>query len=193
MTALRLVYQLEDLLSSIQISLKLKLLIFVHDFSMFLSILLKEHLDLILNSVKHHLYGITSTQVSDNVHDFCLFSFMLLNIYHDAILCIIHWSIFSPLNICKMSDVEFGRLQARDMLQHLWTGPISNASVDVVQGSRSVEVRAVGVTKVILFWLAQRSSCQVFMISKILFVFSIWCVHAYAGCSHWSHFRGNSS
>lgn len=34
------------------------------------------------------------------------------------------------------------------MLQHLWTGPISNASVDVVQGSRSVEVRAVGVTKV---------------------------------------------
>ncbi|XP_023765538.1 alpha,alpha-trehalose-phosphate synthase [UDP-forming] 1 [Lactuca sativa] len=47
----------------------------------------------------------------------------------------------------KYSDVEFGRLQARDMLQHLWTGPISNASVDVVQGSRSVEVRAVGVTK----------------------------------------------
>ncbi|KAM3302197.1 alpha,alpha-trehalose-phosphate synthase [Capsicum chacoense] len=47
----------------------------------------------------------------------------------------------------KYSDVEFGRLQARDMLQHLWTGPISNASVDVVQGLRSVEVRAVGVTK----------------------------------------------
>lgn len=46
------------------------------------------------------------------------------------------------------ADVDFGRLQARDMLQHLWTGPISNASVDVVQGSRSVEVRAVGVTKV---------------------------------------------
>uniref|UniRef100_A0A0A9E3Z3 Trehalose-6-phosphate synthase n=1 Tax=Arundo donax TaxID=35708 RepID=A0A0A9E3Z3_ARUDO len=33
------------------------------------------------------------------------------------------------------------------MLQHLWTGPISNAAVDVVQGSRSVEVRSVGVTK----------------------------------------------
>ncbi|XP_022139989.1 alpha,alpha-trehalose-phosphate synthase [UDP-forming] 1-like [Momordica charantia] len=47
----------------------------------------------------------------------------------------------------KFADVEFGRLQARDLLQHLWTGPISNASVDVVQGSRSVEVRAVGVTK----------------------------------------------
>ncbi|KAL5736646.1 hypothetical protein ACOSP7_031108 [Xanthoceras sorbifolium] len=47
----------------------------------------------------------------------------------------------------KYADVEFGRIQARDMLQHLWTGPISNASVDVVQGSRSVEVRAVGVTK----------------------------------------------
>eukprot|EP00257_Ricinus_communis_P006677 XP_002522296.2 alpha,alpha-trehalose-phosphate synthase [UDP-forming] 1 isoform X2 [Ricinus communis] len=47
----------------------------------------------------------------------------------------------------KYADVEFGRLQARDMLQHLWTGPISNAAVDVVQGGRSVEVRAVGVTK----------------------------------------------
>ncbi|OAY78691.1 alpha,alpha-trehalose-phosphate synthase [UDP-forming] 1 [Ananas comosus] len=47
----------------------------------------------------------------------------------------------------KYADVEFGRLQARDMLQHLWTGPISNAAVDVVQGSRSVEVRSVGVTK----------------------------------------------
>lgn len=46
------------------------------------------------------------------------------------------------------ADFEFGRLQARDMLQHLWTGPISNASVEVVQGSRSVEVRPVGVTKV---------------------------------------------
>ncbi|KAL4627367.1 hypothetical protein ACB092_05G161100 [Castanea dentata] len=48
----------------------------------------------------------------------------------------------------KYADIEFGRLQARDMLQHLWTGPISNASVDVIQGGRSVEVRAVGVTKV---------------------------------------------
>ncbi|KAI3495402.1 hypothetical protein L1887_37740 [Cichorium endivia] len=47
----------------------------------------------------------------------------------------------------KYADVEFGRLQAKDMLQHLWTGPISNASVEVVQGGRSVEVRAHGVTK----------------------------------------------
>ncbi|KAM1057757.1 hypothetical protein ACFX13_031725 [Malus domestica] len=47
----------------------------------------------------------------------------------------------------KYVDVDFGRLQARDMLQHLWTGPISNASVDVVEGSRSVEVQAVGLTK----------------------------------------------
>ena len=51
-------------------------------------------------------------------------------------------------NLTKNLDVEFGRLQARDLLQHLWTGPISNASLDVVQGSRSVEVRSVGVTKV---------------------------------------------
>ncbi|CAL5411526.1 unnamed protein product [Camellia sinensis] len=47
----------------------------------------------------------------------------------------------------KYADIEFGRLQARDMLQHLWTGLISNASVDVIQGRQSVEVRAVGVTK----------------------------------------------
>ena len=45
------------------------------------------------------------------------------------------------------------------MLQHLWSGPISNASVDVVQGGRSVEVRAVGVTKVNLCWLAASVSC----------------------------------
>lgn len=56
-------------------------------------------------------------------------------------------------------DLEFGRLQARDILQHLWSGPISNASVDVVQGGRSVEVRAVGVTKVNLCWLAASVSC----------------------------------
>eukprot|EP00271_Cylindrocystis_brebissonii_P011686 TRINITY_DN29599_c0_g1_i1.p1 TRINITY_DN29599_c0_g1~~TRINITY_DN29599_c0_g1_i1.p1 ORF type:complete len:1058 (+),score=166.06 TRINITY_DN29599_c0_g1_i1:961-4134(+) len=47
----------------------------------------------------------------------------------------------------KYADVEFGRVQARDMLQHLWTGPISNAAVDVVQGSKSVEVRPIGVSK----------------------------------------------
>lgn len=47
----------------------------------------------------------------------------------------------------RYADAEFGRLQARDMLQHLWTGPISNAAVDIVQGAKSVEVRPVGVSK----------------------------------------------
>ncbi|KAL5061678.1 hypothetical protein RYX36_023415 [Vicia faba] len=47
----------------------------------------------------------------------------------------------------KYADVEFGNLQARDMLQHLCTSPISSSSVEIVQGSRSVEVRALGVTK----------------------------------------------
>lgn len=47
----------------------------------------------------------------------------------------------------KYADTEFGRLQARDLLQYLWTGPISNAAVEVVQGRRSVEVRAIGVSK----------------------------------------------
>lgn len=47
----------------------------------------------------------------------------------------------------KHADLEFGRVQARDMLQHLWTGPISNAPVEIIQGGKSVEVRPVGVTK----------------------------------------------
>ncbi|CAI9290848.1 unnamed protein product [Lactuca saligna] len=47
----------------------------------------------------------------------------------------------------KYADLEFGRLQARDMLQYLWTGSISNASVDVVHGDCTVEVRPFGVTK----------------------------------------------
>jgi hypothetical protein len=51
------------------------------------------------------------------------------------------------------ADVEFGRLQARDLLQHLWTGPISNAPVNIVQGSKSVEVRPVGISKVRLIML----------------------------------------
>lgn len=61
----------------------------------------------------------------------------------------LHYKLIATISI--ILDVEFGRLQARDLLQHLWTGPISNASVDVVQGGRSVEVRAVGVTKVHAF------------------------------------------
>jgi len=47
----------------------------------------------------------------------------------------------------KYADVEFGRIQARDLLQHLWTGPISNAPVEIIQGGKSVEVRPVSVTK----------------------------------------------
>ncbi|GJW69917.1 hypothetical protein Tco_0126834 [Tanacetum coccineum] len=37
-----------------------------------------------------------------------------------------------------MQDIEFRRLQARDML---WTGPICNTSVEVVQREISVEFR----------------------------------------------------
>ena len=47
----------------------------------------------------------------------------------------------------RESDYEFGRTQAQDMLQHLLTGSISNSAVDVVRGSRSVEVRTFGVNK----------------------------------------------
>ncbi|KAJ0550730.1 putative alpha,alpha-trehalose-phosphate synthase (UDP-forming) [Helianthus annuus] len=47
----------------------------------------------------------------------------------------------------KYSDFEFRRRQAKDLLNHLRTGRISNASVDIVQGERSVEVRVNGVSK----------------------------------------------
>lgn len=42
---------------------------------------------------------------------------------------------------------EFGRLQARDMLMHLCSGPLSTAPVDLLQGAKSVEVRPMGVSK----------------------------------------------
>lgn len=133
-------------------------------FSTFSSTSLKGHRDLTLNNVKLHLFGITSMQV-------ILLSSSIFEIFQSCISCLQLFKVqsclqfsfsFFPfsLNISSfwwgffhVLDVEFGRLQARDMLQHLWTGPISNASVDVVQGLRSVEVRAVGVTKVTTLFL----------------------------------------
>ncbi|CAH2037263.1 unnamed protein product [Thlaspi arvense] len=72
----------------------------------------------------------------------------------------------------EYADAEFGRAQARDMLQYLCAGPISNASVDVVRGNHSVEVHAMGETKGaaigrILGELVHRKS----MITPIDFVF----------------------
>lgn len=71
-----------------------------------------------------------------------LLSFKLEIVASFQIIC----TIFQ--NLTMNADVEFGRVQAIDLLQHLCAS-LSNASVDVIQGSRSVEVRAVGVTKVI--------------------------------------------
>lgn len=103
-------------------------------FSMFLSTSQNEHLGHILKKGKLHLYGITDTQV--------------LQLCLGRHFCILHavFPFTDPLTI--IIDVEFGRLQAKDMLQHLSTGSISNASLEVFQGSRSIEVRAAGVTKV---------------------------------------------
>lgn len=101
---------------------------------MFLSTSQNEHLGHILKKGKLHLYGITDTQV--------------LQLCLGRHFCILHavFPFTDPLTI--IIDVEFGRLQAKDMLQHLSTGSISNASLEVFQGSRSIEVRAAGVTKV---------------------------------------------
>lgn len=103
---------------------------------MFLSILQKEHLDLTSSIGRPRLYGTTSMQVISKQ-----WPYVIIILCHNSKANLL-------LFYCHYEDVEFGRLQARDMLQHLWTGPISNAAVDVVQGSRSVEVRSVGVTKV---------------------------------------------
>ncbi|KAM0900636.1 hypothetical protein ACQ4PT_020477 [Festuca glaucescens] len=51
----------------------------------------------------------------------------------------------------KYSDDDFGRNQAKEMLQHLGSYSSSNRSADIVQGRRSIEVRPVGVTKVSSF------------------------------------------
>lgn len=45
------------------------------------------------------------------------------------------------------SELNDLRVQAWDMLQRLWIGPISNATVDVSQGSISMEVCTIGVSK----------------------------------------------
>jgi hypothetical protein len=100
----------------------------------------KEHPVHILNLVILLLYGITNMQVLFFVSTF------LSKFSEDLHFFALPLCFYSHLLI--IVDVEFGRLQARDMLQHLWTGPILNASIDVVQGGRSVEVRAVGVKKV---------------------------------------------
>ncbi|XP_050367418.1 alpha,alpha-trehalose-phosphate synthase [UDP-forming] 1-like [Argentina anserina] len=50
----------------------------------------------------------------------------------------------------KDAGVKFRNLQARDVLQHLWAGPIPNASVDVVQGGQSVEQGADFLGEVVL-------------------------------------------
>ncbi|VAH13537.1 unnamed protein product [Triticum turgidum subsp. durum] len=47
----------------------------------------------------------------------------------------------------KYADVQFGRNQATDLLQHLGAYSLSNQSAVIVQGSRSIEVRPTGVTK----------------------------------------------
>lgn len=106
----------------------------------------KEHRDLILSCVRLQWYGTTSMQVCNNIVQSSLFSTYL---FHSTIpACCQKIKVSCWFILITPLDVEFGRLQARDLLQHLWTGPISNASLDVVQGGRSVEVRAVGVSKV---------------------------------------------
>lgn len=67
-------------------------LIFVHDFSMFLSTLLREHHDHILSFVKLHLYGTTSMQVPEDI-------FILL--VNDSVMelrfCFIHCQFYPSL------------------------------------------------------------------------------------------------
>lgn len=82
------------------------------------------------------------------------------------------------------------------MLQHLWTGPISNASVDVVQGSRSVEVRAVGVTKVTWFHVIlvfKLSECLCCTTLQMVYTLPILQFLLHAGSGNWSDIGRDSS
>lgn len=72
--------------------------------------------------------------------------------------------IFVSVSDCDLIDgCMVNWAQARDLLQHLWTGPISNAPVDIVQGSNSVEVRPVGISKVCSCPTVLSSHLHVFM------------------------------
>lgn len=117
---------------------------------MFLSISLKEPRGLILSFAKLQLYGAISMQVCDSTEAIFIFpfTFQLYSFWYMSSKVQSRFYGYLPTYFDQILDIEFGRLQARDLLQHLWTGPISNASLDVVQGGRSVEVRAVGVSKV---------------------------------------------
>ena len=119
-------------------------------------------------------------------------------------LCCVCYFVHLLINLCKnvttTLDIEFGRLQARDMLQHLWTGPISNASVDVIQGGRSVEVRAVGVTKVpgslfitVLCLFISRVIPFATRKKNHMSIFHFQWFYVYTGCSYWSYLGRDSS
>lgn len=106
-------------------------------YSKYSSTSLKEHQDPTSKQARLRLYGITTMQV---IYFIRICFFFLTSTKNN------YWR--QLLDLYLFVDAEFGRAQAKDMLQHLWAGPTSNASVDVVQGRYSVEVHSVGVTKV---------------------------------------------
>ena len=91
---------------------------------MSLSNSLKEHHGLPLSFMRHIYFRILSMQVA-TVPSYHIFLIHLL----------IHFPHYNE--IMDTTDIKF----AKDMLQHLWTGPISNASVEVAQGGQFVEVQ----------------------------------------------------
>lgn len=59
-------------------------------------------------------------------------------------------SIFLISYKCSADD-QLGTKQAKDMIQQLRVYSLSNRGAEVIQGSQSIEVRHVGVTKVSFF------------------------------------------
>lgn len=82
---------------------------FVYDFSMFLSILLKENLDPILRFVKLLLYGTTSTQVPEiYIYIYICPYFLLVKIFWLCCVCyFVHLLINLGKNVTTTLDIEW--------------------------------------------------------------------------------------
>jgi len=92
-------------------------------------------------------------------------------------------------------DTDFGRLQAGILLEHLRTGRISNTSVDVFQGTWSIEVRPVGVTKVHNIVWYSGGACLSHIVLPISLEVELICICflVNTGCGNRSHTARSSS
>eukprot|EP00392_Amoebophrya_sp_AT5.2_P006745 g6757.t1 len=61
--------------------------------------------------------------------------------------CSISWSLAPGLQLEKGGQVNHGSIQSKDLLIHLWAGPLLSTPAEVLVGSSSVEVRCADVSR----------------------------------------------